>query len=153
MLSRIPLFSLILLACSTAGFAQERQWNFDQTDKDAYLVFGVPETDDVGISLWCTKQSGTVSFFAPATDPRLKPGRHARITLNINGKRFRYSGKTSSNKDAATTSVEVPLKPSDKLFAAMAEGDHLAVSAGASSQTYPLVDLDLDAFLQLCREP
>ena len=153
MLLRAVTLSIIFAGLATASSAQERQWNFDQTDSDAYLVFGVPETDDVGLSLWCTKLSGKVSLFAPETDPRLKPSRNAKVTLDVNGTRFRYKGKTSANKNAETTSIEITLNPDDKLFSAMTNGDHIAVTAGNSRHVYPLVEVDFGTFIQLCRKP
>ena len=142
-----------LIATTTACIAQEREWNFDQTDSDAYLVFGVPETDDVGISLWCTKLSGSISLFAPETDSKLKPDKSISAVLEVNGKRLRYKGKTSENKEAGTTSLEIALTPDDKLFTALVDADRITVTVGRSTKTYPLVDVNFDAFVQLCRKP
>lgn len=40
------------LVCSPAK-AQEREWSLDASDQEAYLIFGVADSDDVGVSLWC----------------------------------------------------------------------------------------------------
>ena len=53
------LLTVSLIAAATASTAaQERQWTLDASDEDAYLIFGVPESDDVGLSLWCPIQKG-----------------------------------------------------------------------------------------------
>ena len=74
MLSRLLIILAALMLGPTLAMAQERIWNLDQTDQEAYLVFGVPETDDVGVSFWCTLQSGIVKFYVPETDPDLETG-------------------------------------------------------------------------------
>ena len=71
MLSRLLIILAILVLGSTLALAQERIWNLDQTDQEAYLVFGVPETDDVGVSFWCTLQSGIVKIYVPGRRPRV----------------------------------------------------------------------------------
>ncbi len=47
------------------AFAQEREWLLDAVEEDVFLVFGVPDTNDVGVSFWCKIGTGVVSVFAP----------------------------------------------------------------------------------------
>ena len=76
------LFAIGLLA--GAAHAQEREWMLDASDEDAYLIFGVPETDDGGISLWCRIGKGTVSgspsAIASSATSRSAPSASADIT-------------------------------------------------------------------------
>ena len=55
MRTRLPIMLATLVLGSAPSLAQERIWTLDQTDAEVYLVFGVPETDDVGVSFWCTQ--------------------------------------------------------------------------------------------------
>jgi hypothetical protein len=149
---RLLTACLLLLFFASSSKAQERQWSFDQTDKDAYLVFGVPETDDVGLSFWCTQRSGWITLFVPEADSGLKPGRKTRITIWAGGKRFRYSAATTENAEAGTISVEARLPADDKLFAALPGADRIRIVAGKSEHIYPLEDVDFSPLLQLCRK-
>lgn len=144
--------SVLLFACLFAApaAAQERQWNFDQTDKDAYLVFGVADTDDVGLSFWCSQRSGWVTLFVPETDPKLKTGRKVRVDIHAAGKRYRYQGAATANEDSRNVSVEVRLQPNDKLFTALRNDDRLRIVVGKSEHIYPLQDIDFEPLLQLC---
>jgi hypothetical protein len=65
------LFALMITA--TASLAQERQWTMDVTETDAFMVFGVPETDDVGVSFWCTLGTPKIKIFVPEGGSDLKP--------------------------------------------------------------------------------
>ena len=65
---------LALAAFSSPVLAQEREWAFDTGEADAYLVFGVPETDDVGVSFWCTIGSGEIRVFFPEAGDSLSAG-------------------------------------------------------------------------------
>jgi hypothetical protein len=133
--------------------AQEREWSIDQTDKEAYLVFGVPETDDVGVSFWCKLQSDIVRFYAPETDARLKIGKRVPFVLEIPPKSFRLKGTTTLNQEAGSTSLETELKITDPVFAALEAADHFAVSIGRSKNVYPLQDADFKSFLSACKIP
>lgn len=130
--------------------AQERIWNLDQTDQEAYLVFGVPETDDVGVSFWCTLGSGVVKIYIPEGDPSLKPGVSVDIKLEIASKTYPLKGKTSVNEEAATISFETELKTTDPIFSALREANHFAVKVGASNHVFPLSEADVPGLIEVC---
>ena len=85
--------------------AQERQWSLDSSEDDAYLIFGVPESDDVGISFWCTMGSGEIRLFIPETDAALKSEQALDYTIEA-GVTFALAGRTLANEEGASTSVE-----------------------------------------------
>jgi hypothetical protein len=133
--------------------AQERIWNLDRTDQEAYLVFGVPETDDVGISFWCTLGSGVVKIYVPEGDPSLNPAASVDIKLEIASKSYPLKGKTSVNEETATISFEAELKTSDPVFSALQEANHFAVKVGASNHAFPLGEADFASLLEVCKKP
>ena len=153
MRARFALGFAIILAGTTPAMTQERQWSIDQTDKEAYLVFGVPETDDVGVSFWCKLQSDVVRFYAPETAAKLKISDHFPFVLEIPPKSFRLRGKTTVNQEAGSISVEAELKISDPVFTALENADRLAVRVGHSKHVYPLQDADFPSFLDACKKP
>jgi hypothetical protein len=75
------VFRITMVAALSLGsaapivLAQEREWNFNTGDEEAYLVFGVPESDDVGVSFWCTIGRGDIGIFLPAWVPSWQPAR------------------------------------------------------------------------------
>ena len=152
MLFRSLIILTSLLAGTTASLAQERVWNLDQTDHEAYLVFGVPETDDVGISFWCTLQSDIVKFYVPETDPTLKIADSVAFEVSISDKTYPLKGKTSVNEESGSTSIEAELKTADPIFAALETASHFSVQAGTSNQIFPLEEADFSGLLDACKK-
>jgi hypothetical protein len=150
---RVILAIAFTLSFLTTAMAQEREWNIDQTDSDAYLVFGVPETDDVGVSFWCKLQSGIIHFYAPETDVKLKIGSRVPFTLEVPPKSFRFKGKTTVNEEAGSISLEAELKMTDPIFAAISKANYFSVRIGKNKQTYPLQESNFSGFLSGCKTP
>jgi hypothetical protein len=153
MRARLPIMLATLVLGSSPSLAQERIWTLDQTDADVFLVFGVPETDDVGVSFWCTRQSGIVRLYFPDADPTLKPGAEADFKLVVAAKTYPLKGKTALNEESAGTSLEAELKATDPVFDALQTANHFAVKAGSISHVFPLGEADFPAFLDVCGIP
>ena len=153
MLSRLLIIPAALMLGPTLAMAQERIWNLDRTDQEAYLVFGVPETDDVGVSFWCILQSGIVKFYVPETDPDLKLADSVDFELAIAAKTFPLKGKTSVNEEAGTISLETELKTSDPIFSGLQEANYFAVKVGANNNVFPLGEADFASLLEVCKKP
>ncbi len=134
----------------SAATAQERQWTLDSTDNQVFLVFGVPETDDVGLSFWCEINKGTVSAYMPEPQVKLRDGERTRMTIVIDGKVTKLAGK--AEKDAATGhfTVEAPFKLKDALMKRLHDGQSILVSVKGHATTYPLEDADFDGFVGAC---
>ncbi|MEQ1521302.1 MAG: hypothetical protein ABL936_08525 [Aestuariivirga sp.] len=148
---------LIVLATFVLGsglsLAQERVWALDQSDAEVYLVFGVPETDDVGVSFWCTQQSGVVRLYFPESDPGLKPAAEVNFGLEVAAKTYPLKGKTAFNEESTGTSLEAELKTTDPVFAALQTANRFAVKAGSTSHVFPLGEADFPTFLDVCGKP
>lgn len=150
---RLPIMLAALVLGSTPSLAQERIWTLDQTDAEVYLVFGVPETDDVGVSFWCTQQSGIVRLYVPESDPQLKPAVEVNFELEVAAKTYPLKGKTAFNEESTGTSLEAELKTTDPMFAALQEANHFAVKVGSTSHVFPLGEADFSTFLDVCGKP
>ena len=153
MLARLLIILLALVLGSPLAMAQERIWNLDRTDQEAFLVFGVPETDDVGVSFWCILQSGIVKFYVPETDPDLKLAESIDFELAVAAKTYPLKGKTSVNEEAGTISLETELKTSDPVFSDLQEANHFSVKVGASNNVFPLGEADFASLLDACKNP
>jgi hypothetical protein len=149
----ILAFCSLFIATTVSAAAQERQWSLDVSDTDVYLAFGVPETDDIGVSFWCPLHSGEVRLFLPETDAGLKPGRNQSFTLTAGGKWFRFDGKTTANEEAGSISIEGSRPAGDEVFAVLAKSDRFTVTIRKQQITFPLVEADVAGLVDRCAKP
>jgi hypothetical protein len=150
---RLPIMLATLVLGSAPSLAQERIWTLDQTDAEVYMVFGVPETDDVGVSFWCTQQSGIVRLYFPDSDPKPKPGEEVNFKLEVAAKSYPLKGKAAFNEESTGTSIEAELKTTDPVFAALQMANRFAVKVGSTSHVFPLGEADFPTFLDVCGKP
>lgn len=154
------LLLLLVLGLATAGLAtgqalaQEREWTLDASEQEAYLIFGVPDSDDVGVSLWCPVNKGVVNLFVPRPTPELaKIGRRSvPLTLRVGDETATFAGKIDLNRQSATSSVEVEVPANDPLFKAMEKADRLSVKVDTQEVVFPLYNADVGTLLELCRK-
>lgn len=149
----LRLILCLFLAATASAHAQERQWNLDAGDEDAYLVFGVPDTDDVGVSLWCSVQTGEVNLFLPASDAEVTPGKSLMIKVAAGEEKIEIQGKCEANAETGSVSVEAKLKDSDPIFSGLLRADRFRVNFGGEERIFPLIDADVEGLLSLCRKP
>ncbi|MGE0008477.1 MAG: hypothetical protein AB7S92_23220 [Parvibaculaceae bacterium] len=142
--------SAVLACAALPAWAQEREWIFDTAYEDAYLIFGVPESEDAGISFGCTLQSGEIRMFIPEAGDDLEPDRQIKLTIRAAGKTFTYDGVTSSNQMAATTSAEAAIPADDPLFTDLRNTDRFAVKTGAEENIFPLDGADFEGLVGAC---
>jgi hypothetical protein len=150
-LIRIVFACLTLLP--TVAWAQERQWSFDQTDKDAYLVFGVPETDDVGLSFWCTQRSGKIKIFFPENGLGNKLSKTMQVRIDVADKTFRLTAVTDTGSQSGAANLEADLPVDHPIFAAIGGADRIAVRVANQRDVFPLQDLELSGLLEVCKRP
>ncbi len=147
-----PLLGILLTALPSIALAQERQWSLDASDQDAYLVFGVPDTEDVGLSLWCPIRQGVVNIFVPGSPESLAKAKTEKLELAVGDVTESLTGTVEVNEEAGLASVEARLDAGDKLFEAMSKADRIRVTVGGNETVYPLYDADVPGLLDLCRK-
>ena len=125
----------------------------DASDSDAYLIFGVPDSDDVGVSLWCAVQSGEVQVFVPEATAKLNPGTDLTMTIHAGDASVAVTGKTEVNLDAGVTSVEGKLPADAPILQAMQKADRFRVTVDGIETIFPLIEADVAGLLALCRKP
>lgn len=139
------------LALSFSGaIAQERQWSLVASDQEAYLVFGVPDTDDVGLSFWCKIGTGKISIFAPIDKSLVKRNKRTKVKLEIDDNVFPIKMKAEVIKTAKSASLEGPVSISGTVMAAASHGQDFAFTAYGHRSSYPLIDADVSGLLQTC---
>jgi len=153
MFHRLLLTVSLIAAATASAAAQERQWTLDASDEDAYLIFGVPESDDVGLSLWCPIQKGEINIFVPEAHATLPAGKEVTLVIKAGDETAEIPARTEVNEEAGATSVEARANADHPVFAAMLQTDRFRVIVADEENVFPLVDADLDGLLALCRKP
>jgi len=147
---RVPLAFFLAAGLSQSAAAQERLWSLDRGDEDAYLVFGVPETDDVGISFWCMMGTGEINIFLPEADSAMEAGKTISFSMIAGELVAELEGKTTANEEAGAVSLEAKVSDGEPIFAALKEADRFKVRLGKEEYVYPLTDADIAGLLKLC---
>jgi hypothetical protein len=144
------VLSAFLITAAVPAAAQEREWIFDTADQDAYLVFGVPESEDAGISFGCSLQSGAIRVFVPDAGEDLKPDQKIKLIISAGGKDFTYDGLTTANEMSATTSAEATIPAGDPLFTDLRKADRFIVRTGTEENIFPLEGSDFESLVRAC---
>ena len=136
------------------ALAQEREWTLDASDQEAYLIFGVADSEDVGVSLWCPTKKGVVNLYVPRPTGELrKLGRHrVPMTVTAGSETATFAGKIDINPDSPSSSVEVEMPVDSPLLKAMLKADRFSVKVNAQEVVFPLYDADVANLLDLCRK-
>ena len=139
---------------SGAALAQERDWALDASDQEAYLIFGVAETDDVGVSLWCRTRKDVVNLYVPRPTAELEAlnRRKAPLTVKAGEETATFAGKIDLNRGFPSSSVEVEIPVDSPLLKAMETADRFSVKVEAQELVFPLYNADVSALLGLCRK-
>lgn len=126
--------------------AQEREWQLDAQGEDAYLVFGVPNTADIGISLWCKVGEKNISVFAPV--PRTVKRHEAKVALQIGDRDYPLQPKFTEDPNNIT--LEAELLPRDELLAAIAAAERIGLVIADHKSVFPTEGANFLEFNKLC---
>lgn len=146
----ISLLATTVLAAPAA--AQERQWSLDASGEDAYLVFGVPDSDDIGVSIWCPIQQGEVHVYLPETAENLGDGQKTAMTIRTDDMSINVEAALDAGQDGGTSSVEATLPDDSPIFASMLKADRFTIKVGSDETVFPLFEADLSGLMDLCRK-
>lgn len=146
----ISLLATTVLAAPAA--AQERQWSLDASGEDAYLVFGVPDSDDIGVSIWCPIQQGEVHVYLPETAENLGDGQKTAMTISTDDMSINVEAALDAGQDGGTSSVEATLPDDSPIFASMLKADRFTIKVGSDETVFPLFEADLSGLMDLCRK-
>jgi hypothetical protein len=136
----------LALTISTVA-AQEREWVLDAAEEDVYLLFGVPNTTDVGVSLWCKISTGNISLFAPMPTTTPAPEIATLTIRNTN-----YELALTKIEGDMQYSIEAKLIPQDKILDALQSAEQFSLTLGKHTSVYPLATADFAGLLRLCKE-
>lgn len=158
-MTRSPLPALLALCLAAApsfaqdgSLSQERQWTLDASDQDAYLIFGVQQSDDVGISIWCAVRQGVVNIYVPEALDAVKPDTPAQMTIIAGDQEASFPGRAQINEDAGLASVEAKVPADNSVLEAMLTADRFRIKVGSEETIFPLYEADVAGLLALCRK-
>jgi hypothetical protein len=147
---RFAFFISALIFQTTFSNAQERQWRLDASEQDAFLVFGVPDTDDAGLSFWCKIGTGKISIFVPFSRDLIKNDQNAPVELSVDGEIFKIKMKASIDPNSKSGSLEGPVGVSGTVMKAVANANVFSLTAFGRRENYPLIDADIAGLLRVC---
>jgi len=147
---RFILVLFALFSTAAVSIAQEREWTLNASEKEAFLVFGVPDTDDVGLSFWCEIGTNKLSIFVNNISGQLKQDQSATIAIEIDNKKFSVKAKAAVEKLGSLKSLEGQIASTDPILKAAENGSTLKTSILGHTNTYPLIDADFTGLLRTC---
>jgi hypothetical protein len=147
---RLIFLTIALLAMAPLAIAQEREWTLNASDKEAFLVFGVPDTDDVGLSLWCEIGTNKLSVFINNVAGQLKQNQTTNMIIEVDGQQFHVKAKASVDKAGNSKSIEGQVPSNAPLLKAAESGTTLKTTIQNHTNTYPLIDANITGLLRTC---
>lgn len=143
-----PLIGALVL--SFPAHAQERQWSLDTVNNQVFLVFGVPESDDVGLSFWCDIGKSKVQAFLPETVAAIKNGERITIGVDIDGHSEKIMAKVARDDGSGKLTVATTFGLEGSLMKALRAGQFLAINVKGHVTSLPIADADFDGLVDAC---
>jgi hypothetical protein len=143
---KIAAALMLALIYPMNAMAQEREWQLDAQGEDAFLVFGVPNTTDMGMSLWCKIGQKTMSFYAPM--PHTLKSTNAAVALKIGTAAFPLKPKFTTENGSIT--LEAELQPQDKILEALTSTESVALLIASHMTVFPTEGANFQEFNALC---
>lgn len=144
-------FSLFLtLSVASHAQAQERQWSLDASNNQAFLSFGVPESDDVGLSLWCDVGKTKISALMPDSVAKLHQGEILTVQVDVDGHAERVIGLVSRDGASGKLVVVTYFGLKGSVMQALRHGQTLALSVKGHVTRFPIADADFDGLVDAC---
>jgi hypothetical protein len=145
-LSKFSLIILSLVVSATSTHAQEREWVLDAATDDVFLAFGVPNTADVAVSLWCTIGSRQPKLFA-AVPNNQKMFKKPKAQIQVDNKSFDLPvNLVDGEKPTIETRSVVPLE----VLTALENQDRFTLVINNHKSVFPLEGADVPSFIKLC---
>jgi hypothetical protein len=140
------LIALSVAMSAATTHAQEREWVLDAATDDVFLAFGVPNTADVAVSLWCTIGSKQPKLFA-AVPTNQKIDKKPTAQIQVDNKSFDLPvNLVDGEKPTIETRSLVPLE----ILTAMENQDRFTLVINKHKSVFPLEGADVPSFIKLC---
>lgn len=150
---RLTFMALCVFALSATvqAQAQERQWSLDTVNNQVFLVFGVPESDDVGLSFWCDIGKTKVQAFLPEGVAAIRRGQQIKINVKIDAYSEKILALVAGDDGSQKLTVETTFGLQGSLMKALRAGQSLGINVNGHESHFPLADADFDGFVGACK--
>ncbi len=142
----------VLLAAAPAS-ADNAQWGFVKSDGDARLFYGVPESEDVTLSLICEPQRKRITIVSAVLPPKAGPKRSGKIRLSNGSSSLEYAGKTVRDRRYGVSYFTALIAVDARLLDLLETGTSLLIESLGARESVPLdgVREPLGRMRQACR--
>jgi hypothetical protein len=135
------------------AFAQEREWTLQtNSDDEAYMTYGVPDTEDIGLSFWCKLGSKKVNLYIPRSGWKSGSAKQIDITVTAASTTIHTKAKLQNDGKPDNTSLEVMIETNNEIITALPEAQHLDIDTGKHKTIIPLYDAPVTNLLRLCND-
>jgi hypothetical protein len=148
---RLLIACFLLLWEFCPAVAQEREWNVDATQDDAYLIFGTPGTDDVGTSFLCKVGQRRVTLFvADALPSRFAFNPSMPMVLSANEEDISLRARLSKDAVNGRISAEADMVLDGRTLSELSKADHFSVSIRGHRTSFPFDPEKVAEFRKAC---
>jgi hypothetical protein len=151
MFSRLILAAAFCAALHTPVLAQERQWSLDTADNQAFLTFGIQESEDVGLSLWCEIGKSQMAIFMPEPTVALREGESLPIVVAVDGVEKTLRGQAAREAGNGQMTVEAKFGLRDILISRLIQAQTISVRVKGHVRNFPFAEADFPALLSTCK--
>jgi hypothetical protein len=144
---------VLMLSAAPHVNAQEREWSLDRTDQDVFLVFGTPQTDDVGASFWCRIGTPRIRIFLPLALNGKHPQPPSKLKLNVADKTFTLPVNLNNDDSRDNATLEAEFDATGPIVDQLTSANYFAVTIDSEKRSFPLVNADFGGLLRLCASP
>lgn len=150
---RSILAALFVFAAAPA-VANDMEWIGYESEGEASLLYGVPESGIVDITMNCRRGSTRVEFTYAFEPPNAKVGMKATVELSAGGQKLQIAAKGDRWEMDDLFVLEGVTELDAKLIAMISAKGNLTVTVGSDRTNYPLAGAKKAAgdVLKTCRK-
>jgi hypothetical protein len=142
----------IFVGLSLPVQAQEREWSIDTNgENEAYMTYGVPETEDIGLSLWCKIGSKNLNLYVPQSGWKTGTTKFVDVKIVAEPAQVNIKGKLQEDPMRESASVEAMIELASPLVAALPDAQHIDIDTGKHKIITPLYDAPVSSLLRMCK--
>jgi hypothetical protein len=143
----------LLAAFVPAAAVEKEQWGFVTSGSEVLLVYGVPESEAVTLSIICEPKRKRWTVVATVLPARTGVGRPAAIRLTNGSSTLEFSGKTARDSGDSAVHVAAAGAIDPRLFDLLATGTSLRIDVLSAREIVTLAGIKkpLARMRQACR--
>jgi hypothetical protein len=144
--------TFLTLAFTLPAYAQEREWSIDTNgENEAYMTYGVPETEDIGLSLWCKIGGKNLNLYVPQSGWQTGTTKFVDVKIVAEPAQVNIKGKLQDDPTRDSASVEAMLELASPLVTALQDAQHIDIDTGKHKIVTPLYDAPVSSLLRMCK--